>query len=111
MSGVTVRYQVKFRDEVPKVDDDVTPPPPTRAARMLALAHHVERLVDRGKLKDYAEAARMLGVSRARMAQVMNLLVLSPEIQEEILLGTLQVSERRLREVVRGGEMFPVLGG
>ena len=100
MSGVTVRYQVKFRDEAPKVDLEATPPPPTRAARMLALAHHVERLIDRGKLKDYAEAARMLGVSRARIAQVLNLLVLSPEIQEEILLGALDVSERGLRETL-----------
>jgi len=63
------------------------------------LAYHVERLVEDGSLKDYAEAAKLLGMSRARMTQVVNLLHLSPEIQERILLETLAVSERRIRRV------------
>jgi len=44
--------------------------PPTRFARMLALAYHVEDLIDRGVLTSYAEAAARRGVSRARIAQV-----------------------------------------
>ena len=38
-------------------------------------------------------------MSRARVTQVMNLLNLSPEIQERIVLGTLAVSERGIRRV------------
>ena len=68
-----------------------------RTARMLALAHHVEIFVEDGRLPDYAAAARILGVTRARMTQVLNLLLLAPEIQERVLLGTLEVRERRLR--------------
>jgi len=64
---------------------------------MLALAHHVEALVEDGVLADYAAAARLLGVTRARMSQVLNMLYLSPVIQERLLLGTLDVPKRRLR--------------
>ena len=101
MSGVTLKYTVDFgrrpdEEREPPVRADV----PTRLARQLALAHHVERLVEDGTLRDYADAARVLGVTRARMTQVMNLLALSPALQERVLDGTLRVSERRLRRVV-----------
>ena len=74
--------------------------PVSRVARMLALAHHVERLVEAGELTGYAEAARSLGLTRARLTQVMGLLLLAPEIQERLLVGQVQVTERRLRCVV-----------
>ena len=38
-----------------------------------------------GQVKDYAELARLGHVSRARITQIMNLLLLAPDIQEEIL--------------------------
>ena len=68
---------------------------------MLALAYYVERLVESRDLKDYAEAARRLGVTRARMGQVMNLLSLSPKLQERLLSGDLQIGECAVRGVVR----------
>lgn len=68
-----------------------------RAARQLALAHEIERLIDAGELADYADLARRLGLSRARIAQVMGLLALSPAIQERVLLGQEQISSRSLR--------------
>ena len=71
-----------------------------RAALMLALAHHVEREIDAGAIPDYATAARALGLTRARLTQVMSLLMLSPEVQERILMGDPQATERRLRHVV-----------
>ncbi len=74
---------------------------PVRAARMLALAHHIERLVEAGELADYAAAARALGLTRARLTQVMSLLLLAPEIQERLLVGDLVVTERSLRAVLR----------
>ena len=73
----------------------------SRTARQLALAHHIERLVDRGDLTHFAEAARLLGVSRARVAQVTGLLSLSARLQEAIFLGELCASERTLRRVVQ----------
>jgi hypothetical protein len=68
---------------------------------MLALAHHIEDLVERGVLLDYADAARRLGLTRARMSQVMDLLVLAPRIQDAILAGSLRETERTLRRVAR----------
>ena len=67
---------------------------------MLALAHLIERRVESGELKDYAEAARTLGISRARMTQIMNLLVLSPKVQEAVLLGNGRRSERNVRDIL-----------
>lgn len=55
-----------------------------RVARMLALAHHFDRLIAQGVVKDYAEIARLTQLSRARVAQIMTLKFLAPEIQEEI---------------------------
>jgi hypothetical protein len=56
-----------------------------RISRLMALAHHLEQLIVSGQVKDYAELARLGHVSRARITQIMNLLLLAPEIQEEIL--------------------------
>ncbi|MBL8822429.1 MAG: hypothetical protein JNJ77_07575 [Planctomycetia bacterium] len=56
-----------------------------RISRLIALAHHLERLVVTGVVKDYAELARLGHVSRARISQIMNLLLLAPDIQEAIL--------------------------
>lgn len=56
-----------------------------RISRLMALAHHLERLVVTGVVKDYAELAQLGQVSRARITQIMNLLLLAPDIQEEIL--------------------------
>ena len=63
---------------------------------MLALVYFVERQVEAGAIRDYATAARRLGISRARMTQVMNLLNLPVATQEAILAGA-DVSERGLR--------------
>jgi hypothetical protein len=62
-------------------------PRPRRLAIMLALAWKVQEAIDRGEVKSRAEAARRLGVTRARVTQVLRLTLLAPEIQEEILLG------------------------
>lgn len=64
------------------------------------MAHYVERLVEEGMVASYADAARQLGVSRARMTQITNLLNLPPKAQEALLLGDLHLSERRIRALV-----------
>jgi hypothetical protein len=64
--------------------------PPTlgsvpRVSRLLALALHMDELRGRGEVTDYAELACLAMVTRARMTQIMSLLLLAPDIQEEIL--------------------------
>lgn len=77
-----------------------------RVARLLALAHRFERLIETGVAADYADLARLGHVTRARVTQIMNLLVLAPDIQEQILSwppvtsGKDPISERGLRPVV-----------
>lgn len=76
---------------------------PANVAALVALAHHVQRLIDTGRIADRAEVARRLHWTRARVSQVMDLLLLAPDIQEALLFletGT-RVTERALRAVVR----------
>ncbi len=76
-----------------------------RVARLMALAIHFEELLRGGVVADYAELARLGHVSRARISQVMNLLSLSPDIQEAILFlpptvrGRDPIRERHLRPI------------
>ena len=56
-----------------------------RVARLMALALRFEGQIREGKLKDYAEIARLGNVTRARVTQIMNLLNLAPDIIEAIL--------------------------
>ena len=66
---------------------------------MLALAHWIERQVEAGVIKDYAAAARVIGVSRARLSQIMGLLTLPVKVQEAVLTGKVVVSEKQLRNL------------
>ena len=56
-----------------------------RIARLMALAIRFDRLIRAGEVADYAELARLGHVTRARVTQIMNLLMLAPDIQEQIL--------------------------
>ena len=62
-------------------------------------------MIRSGELRDLADAARVLGMSRARISQITNLLLLSPVIQEAILdlplliTGRDTVTERQLRPI------------
>jgi hypothetical protein len=67
-----------------------------RVARLLALAHKFQGMPDRGEVESMAELARLGRVSRARITQIMDLLMLAPEIQEEILCRGAEVSLREL---------------
>jgi hypothetical protein len=73
-----------------------------RIARLMALAIHFDRLIREGKVKDYAEIARLGDVTRARVTQVMNLLNLAPDIQNGLLAGNIaSLSERSTRSAAR----------
>jgi hypothetical protein len=73
-------------------------------ASMLALAHHIDRKIRDGELRDYAHAAKVLDVTRARISQISGLTLLAPAIQAEILSlpdGRRDpITERQLREIV-----------
>lgn len=56
-----------------------------RISRLMALAIKMENLIQAGGIPDYSALAQLGHVSRARITQIMNLLLLAPEIQEQIL--------------------------
>jgi len=89
------RGQVVLR-EGPRPPRAVPPATPARIARLVALAHRIEGLVRGGEIKDFAEAAAVGGVSRARVSQIVNLLLLAPSIQEELLFMTRPATGREL---------------
>jgi len=73
-------------------------------ANLLALAHQIDRKIRVGELRDYAHAAKVLGLTRARVSQITGLTLLAPAIQEAIvsLPDTRRdpITERQLREIV-----------
>lgn len=79
------------------------PPRISRTTRLMALAIKFQEMVDRGEVRDYSELARLGLVTRARLTQIMNLLLLAPDLQEQLLFAANATStpERCLREVVR----------
>jgi hypothetical protein len=91
------------------IDGPPLPPPepvrrPARVAVMLALAHKIQDAIDRGVARDRAEVARRLGLTRARLTQLMDLTLLAPDLQEQILFaesvdGVEPLSERTLRQL------------
>ena len=56
-----------------------------RVARLMALALRFDALIRSGAVKNHAELARLGHVSRARISQIVSLLLLAPDIQEELL--------------------------
>ena len=117
MSDVTVTKQIHFSmrnrgrremregpKSVPQVTADGRVP---RVARLMALAIKIDGLIASGAIADQAEAARLGHVSRARMTQIMNLLLLAPDIQEQILnlprtmRGHDPIAETHVRSIVR----------
>ena len=99
---------VRFSTEAPPPPP---PPPPTvrrpsRLARMLAFAHGVEAAICCEECENRADAARKLGLTRARLTQLLDLTLLAPDLQERILFseavdGVEPFTERGLRDVVR----------
>ena len=101
MTAPSMKVKVRFR--TCRSGDEPTPKPIGTAtiARRIALAHHVEDLIERGELRDYAEAAERLGLTRARVSQICDLALLAPDIQAAVLLGHVEPRDRHLREVGR----------
>ena len=99
-------YTVDFAAKSPRRATQTAKRRIPRVARTLALAHRLDEMIRVGDLRDLADAARAIGVTRSRMTQITNLLLLAPAIQEAILglplvtNGRDPVSERQLRRIV-----------
>ena len=95
MSTITVESKIHFERRgrgARRVIEPGLPPasdPPAgripRITRLMALAIRFDELIREGEVSDYAELAKLGNVSRARVTQIMNLLMLAPEIQEMLL--------------------------
>ena len=112
---LTINCNVHFkrgRNGCKQIVEGQKPEPPAiepgnipRVSKLMALAIRMEKLVNLGEVRDYADIARLGQVSRARITQIMNLLLLAPDIQEEILFlprtvkGCDQIRERDLRPI------------
>jgi hypothetical protein len=74
-------------------------------ARLVALAHKLEASVHSGQVNDYRELARLTHVAPARIAQVVLLGQLAPDIQEYVLFlraeHTGLITEQQLRAIAR----------
>jgi hypothetical protein len=75
-----------------------------RVARVLALAHHFDALIEHDLVKDYAEIARLSHLTRARVTQIMYLKYLAPDLQEQLVDLPMQqgkdpVSENDVRRI------------
>ena len=108
MSKITARYRASFRtarrgvattvEPIPARVSQDSPSAPCRGARQLALANFIERQIEAGVFRSYGDAGRRIGMTPGRVTQVMNLLLLTPNVQEQLLTGDLRCGERRLRK-------------
>jgi hypothetical protein len=76
---------------------------PHRVALALAGAHRLQWRIDSGEFAGRAEAARALGLLPPRVSQILDLTLLAPDIQEEVLSlkqGDLPITEWDLRWVL-----------
>jgi hypothetical protein len=87
MSTVDVEVSIQLRGRTKAIPEPAAPRIP-RITRLMALAVKFQTMIEQGEVRDYADLARLGYVTRARLTQIMNLLLLAPDIQEQVLLGT-----------------------
>lgn len=86
-------------------DADIPAGRTPRVSKMMALAIHLQELVDSGQVRDYTALAELGHVSRARITQIMDLTLLAPDVQEALLFlpkiekGRDRINERMLRVI------------
>jgi hypothetical protein len=86
-----VQFKFHARHHGGRIVLDDTPPgeeapaPVPRIARFLALAHKFQRMINDGTVESMADIARLGHVTRARVTQIMDLLLLAPDLQEALL--------------------------
>jgi hypothetical protein len=100
----TTRDRVHFTEAPPVAPEPVRRP--AKVAQQLALAHHLQNAIDRGAVADRTTIALRLGVTKARITQLMDLTLLAPDLQDQVLTmeavdGVEPMSERALRKVAQ----------
>ena len=75
----------RLRAGVAPAPDPVEPGNVPRVVRVLALAHRFDQLVADGIAVDFADVARLAGITRQRVSQMTALLHLAPDLQEAVL--------------------------
>lgn len=104
---IPLRRSSRQRAGRPKEEAEPELPRIPRVARLMALAIKFQEMIDCGEVRDYADLARLGYVTRARVTQIMNLLLLAPDIQCAILTKVAinrprhSAHERVIRAVVR----------
>jgi len=83
--GRKARKKLKVGDPPATLETLVEPGRVPHVSRLMAVAIRLERLLAEGVARDYANLARLGGVTRARLTQSMNLTLLAPDIQEALL--------------------------
>jgi len=116
-SGFTLECKVHFKNsrcgrkrvingEAPAISP-LEPGRVPRISRLMALAIRFDGMLKRGLVRDYADLARLGLVSKPRVTQIMNLLLLAPDIQEELLFlpriacGRDPITERHVRSITK----------
>ncbi len=79
---------------------------PAKVAQMLALAHHLQNAIDEDDSLDQSTVAKRLGVTKARITQLLDLTLLAPDLQEQVLAmeavdGVEPMSELAVRKVAQ----------
>ena len=111
---ITVKRKVKLTREAHgrrRIAPQPSETPPVEAgripriSRLMALAIRLERLLQSGEVGNLTELARLGHVTQPRMSQILNLTLLAPDIQEELLFlsrvtaGKPTIHEKMLRPV------------
>src|SRR5262245_23364564 len=103
---ITIQRKVNLgRSRKPKEGAAVPVGRIPRVARLMALAIRFDQLIREGVVADQAELAGVGHVTRARLTQIMNLMLLAPDIQETLLFleaatrGRQRISERDIRSI------------
>jgi hypothetical protein len=108
MKEIVVTFTPRGQARARRAADARSMPPrryPARIARQVALAFALRRRIEAGEFDDFATMARALGFTRARITQLMDLLLIAPEVLEEVLFlelpaGPQPLSERALRDTL-----------
>ena len=118
--GFTLECKVHFKNsrcgrkrmkngEAPAISP-IEPGRVPRISRLMALAIRFDGMLKRGVVRDYADLARIGLVSKPRVTQIMSLLLLAPDIQEELLFlpriafGRDPITERHVRPITNALE-------
>ena len=102
MHRIWKEFRWLFEEEGPKEGEKESTKRVPMLARMLALAHRYQGMIDSGEVHDQSELARRLKLSRNRVSQILSLTLLGPGVQGQILRGEIgDLSTRELLGVAR----------